>query len=481
MFETSTSLFFQSLLYNILLPIIPWILFLWLFFGKKIQGFLLYLLWWFIWIWVVSFTLFNLQFFHFGIGIGEYFWILLIIIILFIGKLIYKKENLSDYISTLKIKNPIEQIKQSFTSLSKTGKVFTIISAVFTTIFLLVSFIHVNKFPTYADDSFGNRNWPAYNIYQDGWVKLFGSEEEILARWRLGYPIYIPIYKALISDFLWWFNDIYINVWQRLVFFFLILFSIYFTRNKTKNIFYTILPAALICCLPLIYFHAVEWYMELACTAYSVVTIWLFYKFLEERDYTYISLGFLVGFILSHIKNDWLLWYFAWIIISFTIILLLKNNLIWFIKWFWKDKRNFYISIFSLVFFLLPFLVIRSINHLWLNPVTTVDWWVWLSKTIHREIFSVFPSIFTHMDNYNVILIILFLIFLFFLTYQKNNIKKYFLILPWIMIFIIFNLVFLLTENYLRVMNQTTVNRVFTMCFVIILSFIWILVYKEDE
>jgi hypothetical protein len=44
--------------------------------------------------------------------------------------------------------------------------------------------------------------------------------------------------------------------------------------------------------------------MELPCAVYSIITIWAFRKFLEEKDYSYISLALLLGFILSHLKND---------------------------------------------------------------------------------------------------------------------------------------------------------------------------------
>jgi hypothetical protein len=47
--------------------------------------------------------------------------------------------------------------------------------------------------------------------------------------------------------------------------------------------------------------------MELPCAVYSILTIWAFWKFLEEKEYTYISLALLVGFMLSNIKNDGLL------------------------------------------------------------------------------------------------------------------------------------------------------------------------------
>jgi len=480
MFETSFLLFIKALFYNIILPLIPGILFLWIFFGKKFYGILLYLLWWFVGVGVVSFSLFNLQFIRFGIGISEYFLVLWILLIVFVGKILYKKLIFKEYFFTLKIKNIFFQIKDLFLSLSQIEIIFTFVCGILWIFFLVISFVHTTNFPTYADDSFGNWNGPAYNIYQDGGIKVFWNKSEILGRGRIGYPIFIPLYKSTISQFMWWFNDIYINMWQRLVLFGMMLFVFTITFAKTKNIFYSVLPIGLIVALPLVFFHSVEGYMELPCAVYSILTIWAFWKFLEEKDYSYIALALLLGFILSHIKYDWLLWYFVWIVISFTIILVITKQLNKFLLWFWKNTSKIYSSFFYFIFFLLPFLIVRSINNLWLNPAEVEKWWIWLSQVTHWEIFSVFPSIFMKMDNYNSIVIIILLI-VWFLYTQKKNFNKYFLFLSWIIIFIIFILVFLLTENYLWVMNQTTVNRVFTMCFVMILSFSGILLYNHHD
>ncbi|EKD24785.1 MAG: hypothetical protein ACD_80C00152G0004 [uncultured bacterium (gcode 4)] len=480
MFETWFLLLIKALLYNIVLPLIPGILFLWIFFGKKINGMLLYLLWWFIGAGVVAFSLFNLQFIHFWIGIGEYFLVLWLLIVIFVGILLYKKSSFKEYIPTLKIKNIFPQIKESFLGLSKIEKIFTWVGWISWIFLLIITFLHVTHFPTYADDSFQNWNGPAYNIYQDGGVKMFWEKTEILGRWRLGYPIYIPMYKATISKFLWGFNDIYINLWQWLVFFGMLLFIFTITFAKTKNIFHSILPIGLIAWLPLLFFHTSEGYMELPCAVYSILTIRAFWKFLEEKEYTYISLALLFWFMLSHIKNDWLLWYFAGILIAFVCILVVSKTLSSFVQWFLKDKPAILSSLFYFFFFLLPFLIVRSINNLWFNPVATNEWWIWFSQTTHWEIFSVFPSIFMKMDNYNVILIVLLLLGWFLYT-QKKNFNKYFLALSWSVIFIVFVLVFLFTENYAFVMNQTTVNRVFTMCFLIILSFSGILLHNHHD
>lgn len=481
MFETSFLLFIKALLYNIILPLIPGILFLRIFFGKKFQWTLLYLLSRFVWVGVLAFSLFNLQFIHFGIGVGEYFLILWILIPIFVGKILYRKSSFKQYIATLRIKNIISQIKESFLHLTKIEKIFTFILWIFWISFLIVTFAHSTNFPTYADDSFWNWNGPAYNIYQDGGVKMFWEKTEILWRWRLGYPIYIPIYKATVNHFIWSFNDIYINFWQWLVFFGMILFIFMITFSKTKNIFYSILPIGLVISLPLVFFHTSEWYMELPCVVYSVLTIRTFWKFLEEKEYSYISLALLFGFILSHIKNDWLLWYFAGIIIAFISILLISKQFLPTITEFLKQKKSLFGSLFSCIFFFLPFLFIKWYYHLGFNQSVSTDTWLGISSNIHSEIFSIFKPIFFGMDNYNSILIIILLMWMFGYFYKKHDTKKLFLFLAPIIIYIIFILVFLLTENYVNAMNQTTINRVFTMAFVILLAFTWLFFHRRWE
>lgn len=479
MFEISFLLMIKYLLINILLPLIPGILFIRIFYWKKINWLLLYIFWRFIWVWVIAFSLFNIQFLHHWVSIKEYLFIVLLLVIAYIIKIIIKKIIFKDYLNTLKIKLNKQELKNSYNNLPKIEKRIFIIWSIFASIFLITTFVYRISLPTYWDDSFGNRNWPAFNIYQDGWVKLFGEKTEILGRWKLWYPIYIPVYKAVILDTMWWLNDIYINMWQWLVFLWLILFVAKITWDKTKNVFYCIFPIIGIIWLPLVFFHSNEWYMELACATYSVLTIRSFWKFLEEKEYSYISLALLTGFILSHIKNDWLLWYFAWILIWFVLILLLKWNLILSIKGYLKDKNNIILSIFYFIFFFLPFLIVKQYHNLWFNQSVSNDVGLGISSNIHPEIFNQFAPIFLNMDNYNVIIILAFVIWLLLYKHSRKNYNKIFLYMTPIIIFIIFILVFLLTENYIVAMNQTTINRVFTMAFVILLSFSWFLLTTE--
>ena len=479
MFETSFLLFLEYLLLNIFIPFVPWLLFFWIFYENKIKWILLYLLSRFLWVWVVAFSLINAQFIHFWVWVQEYFIILLILLVVFISKVFTKKQNLKEYLLTLKIKNVIPEIKKTFLKLSLTEKFFTIILGIFSVYYICITWIYNFNLPTYGWDSFWNRNGPAFNIYFDWWVKLFWNENEILWRWRLWYPIYIPTYKALISQFAWWINDIYFNTWQRLVFLFWLLFIFSATFNKTKSIFKSVLPIWLILWLPLVFFHTFEWYMDLPNIIYCMISARLFYQYIEYKDFSYMSLGLLFWFITAYIKNDGFVVYFPWLLIALMIFLYLDKKLLFTIKWFFKDKNNLLKSIWYTIYFFIPFLIVKIINWLWFNQAAYTKSWIWLSDVIHWEIFQKFYKIFFQMDNYNLILIILLFLFssLFLKTWRKKN-KSLFLY-AWLVIFLILIAVFLFTDNYKRVLDQTTVNRSFTMVFVFLLWFSWFLLNEK--
>ncbi len=480
MFETSFLLFLKHLFINIFIPFIPWLIFLWIFYGSKIKWILLYLLSRFIWVWLVAFSLLNIQFIHFWVWIVEYLIILWILIIIFLLKIFLKKQNIKDYINTLKLKNIFPELKASYENLSLTEKVFTLILSAFSIYFICMSGIFNFNLPTYADDSFWNRDKPAYNIYTDWWIKLFWDENEILWRWRLWYPIHIPAYKALISHFAWWVNDIYFNTWQRLVFLFGLIFIFSITFDNTKNIFKSILPIWLICCLPLVFFHSFEWYMDLPSIIYCIICVRLFYKYLEDKDFDYLSLWLLSWFIISYIKNDGFVVYLPGLLFGLFVVLCFKKELWQTIKGLFKDKNNLRKTIWYFIYFFIPFLLVKAIHWLGFNQAVWEISWIWLSSNIHREIFSQFPHIFFKMDNFNVILIVLLFIFIFLISKKRRKENKSLFLYTWIAVFLILIVVFLFTEAYTFVMNQTTINRVFTTSFILILWFSWLLLNDEE-
>lgn len=201
MLDTSLLLLLKALLINITIPLVPGLLLIMVLFRDKFQGMILYILSWFLGVGIISHRMFDLQFIHFGVGIKEYLLLTFILALGIFLRLRKKTLTRSQIKKSLKI-TKTEHIKESFTSLSRIEKTLTLASLFFICWFLINSFIHTISFPTFADDSFNNWHKPAVNILYDGGVHIFGSTGEILGRARLGYPIHIPIYKAVMGKFM---------------------------------------------------------------------------------------------------------------------------------------------------------------------------------------------------------------------------------------------------------------------------------------
>lgn len=474
MFTTSIGLLLRSLLLNILLPRVAGILFVRLVFGTKRTWRLLHLLARFIGVGVVAHWLFNLQFIRFGVGVGEYLLLLAVLLAAMAIKLSVTKQSITNYLHTLRMSLVREEIKTSYTSLSRIEKILTRLAGWLSLGFVVTSFVFTSNFPTYADDSFWNRNRPIINILHDGGVHLFGAQDEILARGRLGYPIHIPIYKSLIAGLQGGYNDIYVSLFQRLCLLFAIGFISIVTWDKTKNILWTVLPAGLICSLPLVFIHTVEGYHDLPVTLYAVVALRFFYSYLKTRDLSFLTWGLLVGFILSYLKIEGLIIYFPAIVLTLLGILLREGTLWDRLKAFFTNKKSLLLTGGYLLFFLIPFQIVRIIHGLWFNPSSLESGEV-LDQTVHREIFKQFKPIFFQEDNYGVALIIVvFSLYMLVRFLKKRQYTAALLVVTPLVVFVLFTLVFLLTNNYQWVLNQTTVNRVYTMCFVILFAFIWV-------
>lgn len=479
MFHTSTSLLLWSLVTNILVPLIPWILTMWLLTATRWKWRLFYLFSWFLGVWVIANRMFDIQFIWFGIWLIEYVWLLIVLVLWCMVKLYLSKQSLREHLLTLTLTIPVTEIKKSFVGLSTIEKTLTLIIGIFGLIFVVNSFMFTSHMPTYADDSFGNRNKPIVHILHDGWIKLFGPKDEILARSRLWYPLHVPIYKTIISQFNGWYNDIYNNFFQYFTLLFWLIFISIITWNKTKNIFASVLPIGLICSLPLVFIHSVEWYMELPSAIYSVLIVSLLYDFLNTSDRENIILAFMFWCVLCYIKLDGLVVYLPGIVGSFLLILYMQWSLIRSIKTIITSTYDFVrIWLIALLCFV-PFQIVRLYHGLWLNP-SDASGTEKIGQIIHREIFSQFKYLFLYQDNYWLWLIAVWLMLYQMISlYRAKKFSECYFFVCAAIIFIAITLVFLLTSNYQWVMNQTTVNRVYTMIFVILFSFIWISYYES--
>jgi len=479
MFDTSIIMLLKYILVLLILPLTYGILFIRSILGNKIKWVLFYILSWFSWIFLVSFLVFDLNFLFKNIYPYNLIISYIILVTFFFISVYTKKINLKQLLHTFKINISLLEIKQNFKQLNITEKFLTIFFFIYSIIFLITWFIFKTNLPSFADDTFWNWNKPSINMYYDNKIIMFGEKNEILWKWRLWYPIYIPLYKTIIAKITWSWNDIYVNLLNYLIFILFITFLRNITYNLTKNIFYTWLSWFLIMSLPLVFYHSVSGYMDLYSAVISVIAIYLIFLYFKKKDIDYLILAIFFLIWLAYIKNDGFVIYTPWIIFATIVTILLQNKLKYTLKSLNNKKFITNIIIFILFFFL-PFLFLKKYYNLWFNQAAGVQTWIGLEKP-HWEIFNVFPTIFLNEGNYNIILIwILLSIFISFSLLKKKSYKLIFVLSP-VFIFILFNLAFLITANYKWVLNQTTVNRVFTMVFVILLAFLSILIFDHTN
>ncbi len=482
MFTSSGWDLLIAIITNVLVPLMPGILFLWLFFGTRFKGLALYLLGRFVWVGVVAQSLFNLQFIWFWVGKLEYIIVLALLVLLVGAKLFLKKwPSLEEYTKSLHIHVEKHELLSGYHKLQPIYKVLTRAMGVIVAWFLATSFVFTVSAPMYGDDSFSNWNRPIVNIIHDGGVTLMWDNKEILGRWTLGYPINIAIYKAVIADFTWGFNDYYADLFQRFALLFCFLFIFIFTRDKTKNIFFSLAPLALITSLPLIFIHSVESYHDLPLTIYAIIVAWSVYQFLTTREIPYLTFGLLMSYLMTNIKIEWLVIYAAGIFLTaFAYIVLdhkLRKHIVDALTSGWGWVRG---NIAQIVFFFAPFQIVRMIHGLGLNPSSIQDGEV-LDKTIHREIFDTFRSLFLKQDNYWIVLIPFFLVVLvLFRLHKKWKYTVMYFFWVSVVLFVLFTLVFLLTNNFHWFVTQTTVNRVYTMSFFMLFAFIWLYLHERE-
>lgn len=473
MFSVSFGLFLTHLLMEFLVPLIPGILLVWLLCGSKFKWFLLYVFGWFAWVGIVAFSMFNLQFLWAGIGLIQYAAIVVALVLWVLAIQKRRWHSMHALLETLRPCGRIScsEIKDIWNKHAKVERALVAIGGVYIVGRLALTLAHVSTLPSYADDTFNNRNSPVINIFHDGGVKIFGEESEILGRARLGYPIILPLYKSLLVTFMWTYNDIYVNLRQWISFFLFAVLVLHTTYTSSKNLLATIVPGVLIMWLPLVFFHAVEWYFDLASAIYAYLVIRVLYEYLQTKDHSYVPLALVLASVLVYLKNDGFVVYLPWILAAFFFILWTEKYIVRFWKERWQTwKASVYSTIAVFLYCFVPFNLVKMYYGFGFNQAAWgADGAAGITSSMHREIFKVIPDLFLKQDTYNIALVFVIWCCIVYVKKYSNSPKRFFVLAP-LLIFAIFLLVFLMTENYKWVLDQTTVNRVFTMCLVLLFA-----------
>ncbi|HMY80344.1 MAG TPA: hypothetical protein PK048_00685 [Candidatus Absconditabacterales bacterium] len=439
-------------------------------FGNTFRGFKLWILARFFGILVLSSFLFIIQFLYHTLGWTPYVICAGIGFISCIRRI--KRDNIS-FLPLLQL-NEGKTIKRSFDT--KYEKIIGIVGGILTMIFILLTGIHHASFPNYGDDAFGNRQHPATNIYYDNGITMIGNTEEILGRGRLGYPIHIPLFNAQLHDMAGSRNHLYTDFWQRIGYIGVLLLSFLFVYQRTGKLFNALLGPICMSALPLVYFHVIDGYMELPSIYFTIIACMLFVDYLETKQRSYLLLSLLFVMFLPNIKNDGLIVYATGVIIAMIITLGWKecrkeyqHNLI---------RKNVLQVFIGGIFIFIPFALIKIIYGLGYNQAQGANSGIGISSTFHPEIFSIIPGLFYKFGNFGLIGLLFIWIIYNIGKSSKNSLSTYggrgrgFILLTCLILFIIINIVFYMTDNYQFVMNQTTVNRIYTNIFMILCCFI---------
>lgn len=468
MFSTSLGLLFAHLGAYVILPLIPGILATWILTANRFRSWLFYTLSWLLGVGVLSYGLFLLQFVRFGVDRIAYAILVIFLLIILLIKLYATKLSWKKLIHTLAWGFAIRWWKWR----STLHKVVSVLLVLFVLAFLCVTFCYVTHLPSYGDDAFGNWHLPVMNILYDGGVKIFGATNEILGRGRLGYPIMIPTLQAFIAHVVGGYNDIYINMLQWLLVAVFTLFLWTYIYQKKHNLLHALLAPSLILSLPLLFLHTTQGYLDLPSAIYTSLAVIAFYEWLQNDGLNAdLILGIALLSIASYIKNDGFVVYMAGTLIALVIYFLIHRKSATEKLKVFKKPALWIMLIAIILFFIAPFTFLKSYYHLGFNQAAGTDAGLGISGGIHWEIFpAIWKAIWT-MNNYSVAPLLFFMMLVWMLTHRKHMKKQQsFLALAPLVILAIFIAVFLVTDNYKFVLDQTTVNRVFTMVLVIFFS-----------
>lgn len=256
-------------------------------------------------------------------------------------------------------------------------------------------------------------------------------------------------------------------------------FLFFFVYEKSERIRDALIGPALIISLPLIFIHMTQGYMDLLSAIYTVLAVFAFYEWLQDTgNKRELFLGVVMLSILSYIKNDGFVVYMAGTIIALAAYFIAHRKDRLSTLHVFKKPQTWIMIGAIVLFFIVPFTFIKSYYNLGFNQAAGADTGLGLASTIHWEIFPAIWKTIWSMNNFSLAPVLLFVVMIGTIIYRKHIKKeKTFLLFAPIVILGIFLAVFLFTENYKFVLDQTTSNRVFTMVLVIFFSSLPLFLY----
>lgn len=322
-----------------------------------------------------------------------------------------------------------------------------------------VSFVLIEGLnrPILAQDSWFNRSAKVF-FYNRG-LMLDTADEHFFGRgYRiiLGYPLLTFMEQLWVSFMIGTFHESLAKAWAP--FYFLSIVGLVFVTVKREGgVLPALIAAAFLSAAPLLTFHAVESYSDIALSYNLLAGSVLLWRYMEKGDNGAAALSGLFMGMAVFTKSEGLIYIGAAGLSLLAHTVLEKNG-----RW-----RPLFYFIASAAVYILPWVVFKSYYGLGYghgygtgvgaaDEMGAIPW----AETPHFEIWGVlFKEMFLSVDSGHIFAFLAFITFIGFRDFSRSNIKYICLVLAVIVAGYLF--VYTMTYDYKYVMNRMATNRNF--------------------
>jgi hypothetical protein len=268
------------------------------------------------------------------------------------------------------------------------------------------------------------------------------------------------MYKTYITQFLGYWSDS-LTALIHPIFFYFSIFLIVFGLTKSWPMRTVMLY--LVSSIPLVSWHAWVSYYDLIIATELSLIYYFFYRYSETKNTIYLHIIVWIALLALNTKNEWAILVFPSLLPLFYF--LIKEKIVRNAKeWFW---------LFAPFLLAIPHMIFRVMYNLSFNPHSSTA-----SYGYHSEALLLLKQYFFEGWSYNIFWYILPVLLI--LSYKKIFHGAFRYIFTSILLFFLIALsVFLFTNNFQYLLDQTTIHRTLLIFIVPMMLFLVFLHEKE--
>lgn len=290
----------------------------------------------------------------------------------------------------------------------------------------------VSLSPSFDFDAWNNWNLRAKVIFTEQKIPLDRELRFFLGGGIKSYPMNNVLWKVWLASMLGRWDDQKINSFS-VILYLILLGLFYFSFSSETNRRFKILGTYLLSSLPFLWFHSWVAYADLQLSLYLFFTVVALIKFLAAKEKLYLYLSAFGLAMTVWTKNEGLVLVTTALFLFSLIISMTKT---------WRIK-DFVIYWLTSGLILSPWLIFRSIYNLGALSGDSS----FFRFVFHYEFFNDWFSKIFWQSHFNFIWWLIFFIFLLKFKLIINNFKLKNLFLILLILFLVYNSVFLLTNQ----------------------------------